>query len=85
MTPSLRAEPEAQVVRRRRGGCPSSAKSSRGGSLNATTASVAVAGEALPVRISHGTPAHRHESISKRSGDERLDVGAGLRRPSSSA
>jgi hypothetical protein len=38
----------------------------RGGALNVTMASVAVTGSALPARTSHGTPAQRHESISKR-------------------
>ena len=46
---------------------PAGEKSRRGGALNSTTASVAVTGRCLPVRISHGTPAHRHESISSRS------------------
>ena len=45
---------------------PAAVNSSRGGALNSTIASVAVTGRCLPVRISQGTPAQRHESISKR-------------------
>ncbi len=38
----------------------------RGGALNSTIASVAVTGSDLPARMHHGTPAQRHDSISKR-------------------
>ena len=56
--------------RRRLGaGAPerSSVNSRRGGEVNVTTASVAVTPRPLPARMSHGTPAQRHESISKRA------------------
>ena len=46
---------------------PLAAKSSRGGAVNSTTASVAVTGRDLPARISHGTPAHLHDSIWNRN------------------
>ncbi len=45
----------------------SSVKSSRGGVAKVTTASVVVTPRFLPARISQGTPAQRHESISNRT------------------
>jgi len=43
-----------------------SAKRGRGGRANSTTASVTVEAIPLPARMIQGTPAHRHESTSRR-------------------
>ena len=61
---------------------PALENSRRGGALNSTIASVAVTGSALPARISHGTPAQRHDSISNRVATK---VSVSLRKSSSPA
>ena len=48
-------------------GAASPANSSVGVGLSSMTASSAVLATSLPVRRNHGTPDHRHESISSRS------------------